>query len=107
MSDEIKSRLELISEELYTNIFSYAYPENEGKIEITLVRENSAITCIFKDKGIPYNPLEKPDPDIDFPPEKRDAGGLGIFMVKNTVDEIDYEYEDECNILTMTLFINK
>ena len=107
LTDNMKSRLELISEELYTNIFSYAYPENEGKIEVTLIRENSAITCIFRDKGIPYNPLEKPDPDIEFPPEKRDAGGLGIFMVKNTVDEIDYEYEDECNILTMTLFMNK
>ncbi len=105
LHDDIKGKLELVSEEIYTNIFSYAYPEQEGRVEVVLARENSAITCIFRDKGIPYNPLERPDPDVTLPPENRDAGGLGIFMVKNTVDEISYEYEDECNILTMTIFM--
>ena len=105
LTDETKGKLELVSEELYTNIFSYAYPENEGKIEVIIMKETGSLTLIFRDNGIPYNPLENPDPDVTLPPENRDIGGLGIYMVKSTVDEIDYEYKNECNILTMTIFI--
>ena len=105
LNHDAVNKLQLISEELYTNIFSYAYPEKEGIVEVALRKENSAVTCIFRDWGIPYNPLERPDPDVTLPPESRDCGGLGIYIVKNSVDEISYEYREGSNILKMTIFI--
>ena len=56
---------------------------------------------IVADNGIQYNPLEKPDPDVTLPPESREQGGLGIFIVKNSVDDINYQYHDYKNILTL------
>ena len=105
LNQEVCAKLNLISEELYTNIFSYAYSDNQGNIEVTLLKETAALTCVFRDWGTPYNPLERPDPDVTLPPESRKCGGLGIFIVKNSVDEISYEYEEGSNILTMTIFI--
>ena len=105
LNKELTEKLELISEEIYTNIFSYAYPENNGEVEVTLTKENNVLTLVFKDNGIPYNPLERPDPDITLPPESREQGGLGIFIVKSSVDEISYEYQDNSNILTMKIFL--
>ena len=55
----------------------------------------------FMDMGIPFNPLEKPDPDITLPAEQRDAGGLGIFMVKKTMDSVLYQREGQKNILIL------
>ncbi len=105
LNKELTEKLELISEEIYTNIFSYAYPENNGDAEVTLTKENNVLTLVFKDNGIPYNPLERPDPDVTLPPESREQGGLGIFIVKSSVDEISYEYQDNSNILTMKIFL--
>ncbi len=103
LNQNIVDKLNLISEELYTNIFSYAYANNEGEIEVQLIKDTYNLTIIFADKGIPYNPLEKPDPDVTMPPESRDAGGLGIFIVKNSVDEISYGYLNNTNTLTMKI----
>ena len=103
INQEIAEKLHLVSEELYTNIFSYAYETHEGYLEAVLERDETGVTFILKDRGIPYNPLERPDPDVTLPPESRDMGGLGIFIVKNSVDEISYEYKDGFNILTMKL----
>ena len=105
LNQDIISKLHLISEELYTNIFSYAYPNNEGYIKVLLQKRNKELICTIADKGIPYNPLEKPDPDVTLPPESREQGGLGIFIVKNTVDDISYEYKDGQNILTMKILL--
>ena len=54
------------------------------------------------DSGVPYNPLEKKDPDVTLPAEKREVGGLGIFMAKKSMDHIEYEYKDGMNVLRMT-----
>ena len=105
LEQDIQGKLHIISEELYTNIFSYAYANHEGNVEITLEKENEKLTFIFKDNGVKYNPLEHEDPDVTLPPENRDMGGLGIFIVKNSVDEISYEYKDNTNILTMKIFV--
>ena len=55
----------------------------------------------FIDHGIPYDPLKKDDPDVTLSAEERAIGGLGIFMVKKTMDEITYEYKDGQNILSI------
>ena len=55
----------------------------------------------FQDRGVPYNPLAKADPDITLSAEERDIGGLGIYMVKQSMDRVEYRYENGCNILTL------
>ena len=98
-------KLELMVEEIFANISSYAYGVEKGNIQIEISKAGSKIIVKFEDDGIKYNPLEKEDPDINIPVEKRKIGGLGIFMVKNTADDIKYEYKEKKNILTLTLNI--
>ena len=100
VSSAVRQNIELSFEEIYTNIFSYAYPPFEGEVEISIKREGDDIVLRFKDWGVPYNPLEKQDPDINLPPEQRPVGGLGIFMVKQLSKSVEYIYEN-ANILTV------
>ena len=64
-------------------------------------KESGTITFRLTDKGVPFNPLEKPDPDITLSAEDREVGGLGIFITKQTMDSLAYTYENGNNILTM------
>jgi anti-sigma regulatory factor (Ser/Thr protein kinase) len=93
--------LDLSVEEIFVNIASYAYGEGEGEAEISLdfSEEDNMLTITFRDSGLPYDPLAKEDPDVTLSLEERKIGGLGIFMVKKNVDEMDYEYKDGQNIL--------
>lgn len=101
INDELKNKLDMCGEEIYANIAFYAYPKTEGDIRVAVLKDETQITLKFADDGIPYNPLEKPDPDITLPPEQRPLGGLGIFMVKEMADDIQYEYTNDSNILTL------
>ena len=87
------------------NIAYYAYGKGKGSgnatIQIKMEDNPPKITLIFIDQGTPYNPLENKDPDITLDIEDREIGGLGIFLVKKTMDELSYEYVDGQNILTM------
>lgn len=95
--------IELSCEEVYTNIISYGYPEsNAGDVEIKMTKGENFLQIDFTDDGIEYNPLEKADPDINLSIDERDVGGLGIFMVKQMVDDIKYSRENNMNILTLT-----
>lgn len=91
-------------EEIYINIASYAYEDGPGMAEIELEHNDAegAVDITFKDSGIPYNPLEKEDPDVTLSAEERAIGGLGIYMVKKSMDDMKYKYEDGKNILTIT-----
>ncbi len=90
-------------EEVYVNIAHYAYGGEPGEaiVDMDILSEPRAIKLVFKDRGIPYNPLEKEDPDITLSAEERSIGGLGIFMVKTTMDHVEYEYSEGQNILSM------
>ena len=90
-------------EEVFVNVSHYAYPNGSGEasLSIDFDSESRLMTFVLKDSGIPFNPLAKPDPDITLSAEKRQIGGLGIFMMKKTMDEVSYAYKDEKNILTM------
>lgn len=88
-------------EEIFINIASYAYPENDGAVQIEEEVESNTIKILFADEGLPYNPLAKADPDITASAQEREIGGLGIFMVKQMSDEIRYEYKDGKNCLYM------
>jgi serine phosphatase RsbU (regulator of sigma subunit)/anti-sigma regulatory factor (Ser/Thr protein kinase) len=90
-------------EEVFVNVAKYAY-ENTGTVEITLSKFRDHITFVFKDRGVPFNPLDKEDPNINASSEDREIGGLGIFMVKKIMDKVTYEYANNENILTLVKY---
>lgn len=91
-------------EEVFVNVAHYAYGDKKGdvKLAISLPETADSVTFRISDKGIPFDPLKKPDPDITLSAEERDIGGLGIFITKKTMDTVSYAYENGANILTMT-----
>lgn len=93
--------LDIAVEELFVNIAHYAYTPKEGDATIQIFFENDHIIITFIDSGKPYNPWAKEDPDTTLSLEERQIGGLGIYMVKNSMDEVGYEYENGKNIVTI------
>lgn len=89
-------------EEIFVNIAHYAYNPKTGETTIDLDIKDGSAVFRFIDSGVPYNPLEKADPDVTLEAEERGIGGLGIFMVKKMMDGVDYQYTDGKNIFTMT-----
>lgn len=95
-------QIEVSVDELFTNIASYAYPDGDGTAKIRIDdSEKGAITISLIDWGVPFDPLQHEDPDISLLAEDRPIGGLGIFMVRKTMDDVKYEYRDGMNILTI------
>lgn len=88
-------------EEIFVNVAHYAYPNPPGKLDIGLDCVDNTVTMQFIDSGIPFDPLAKKDPDVTLSVEDRSIGGLGIFMVKKTMDDVSYEYKDGKNMLTI------
>ena len=99
----IMMKVDIAVEELFVNIANYAYDDNNGKATIQIEENEDESVCIsFIDSGKPYNPLEKEDPDVTLSAEERNIGGLGIFMVKKSMDNVEYKYVDGKNMLTIT-----
>ena len=101
---KVKTQIDVAVEELFVNIASYAYQPDVGPATLRVkTDENDPQTVVitFIDQGVPYNPLEKSDPDTTLPAEQRQIGGLGIYMVKKSMDAITYEYRNGHNILTI------
>ncbi|MCQ2385283.1 MAG: ATP-binding protein [Clostridia bacterium] len=100
---KVQSQVAVAVDEIFTNIASYAYPGGEGDASLAIGMDEAKgiLTLTFTDSGIPYNPLEKEDPDITLSAEERHIGGLGIFMVKKLMDGMTYVRENGKNILTM------
>jgi sigma-B regulation protein RsbU (phosphoserine phosphatase) len=90
-------------EEVFVNVAHYAYGETQGdvKFDIAFDKQSREITFRMADKGVPFNPLNKPEPDITLSAEEREIGGLGIFITKKTMDLVSYAYEKGENVLTM------
>ena len=103
-SVKAQMQIDIAVEELFVNIAHYAYAPDTGMAVICVEKdvEKKKISITFRDKGKPYNPLVKTDPDITLSAEERSIGGLGIFMVKKSMDDMHYEYKDGQNILTIT-----
>ncbi|MCM8826663.1 MAG: ATP-binding protein [Candidatus Omnitrophica bacterium] len=94
--------LELASEEVIVNIINYAYPSGTGEMEITCapLQDNKGIKVEVVDWGMSFNPLDRPLPNINAPIEEREIGGLGIYLLRKTMDDVSYRREDGKNILT-------
>jgi len=89
-------------EELFVNVAHYAYPDSKGTVKIGIDTSGDSIVVQLTDSGIPFDPVAKPDPDITESADERKIGGLGIYMVKKSMDSITYEYKDNQNILTIS-----
>ena len=96
-------QIDIAIDELFGNIAHYAYnPEiGQATVRVEVIEDPLAVTITFIDNGVPYNPLEKEDPDTSLSAEEREIGGLGIYMVKKSMDDITYEYKDGQNILAI------
>ncbi len=94
-------QIDIAIDELFGNISNYAYNPDVGPatVRVEVTEEPLAVIITFIDGGVPYDPLSKADPNISLSAEEREIGGLGIFLVKKTMDDIAYEYKDGKNIL--------
>ena len=94
-------QIDIAIDELFGNIAHYAYNPDVGKatVRVEVIEDSLAVVITFIDNGVPYDPLAKADPDTTLSAEERDIGGLGIYMVKKSMDDITYEYKDGQNIL--------
>ncbi|MCR5461562.1 MAG: ATP-binding protein [bacterium] len=87
-------------EEIFVNVAKYAY-DDAGFVEVTLSNDKSSVKFVFRDSGKPFNPLDKKDPNITASSDEREIGGLGIYMVKQIMDSVVYEYTNNQNVLTL------
>ena len=116
LTEQIESQLEELNcpikpmmqinvaiDELLANIASYAYSQGKGEVTVRFDFEPDTRTAsiTFIDRGVPYDPLAKPDPDVTLGADDRMVGGLGIFLVKKTMDDMTYARVDDRNMLTI------
>ena len=96
-------QIDIAIDELFGNIAHYAYNPDVGEatVRVEVMEDPLSVVITFIDGGVPYDPLTQADPDITLSAEERAIGGLGIFMVKKTMDEITYRYENGSNILSI------
>lgn len=99
-------QVQIAVEEIFVNIAHYAYGESVGMVRIQVdvertTEQEQAAVITFADSGTPYNPLERKEPDTGLSAEERPIGGLGIFMVKKSVDSVEYEYRNGENVLVL------
>jgi anti-sigma regulatory factor (Ser/Thr protein kinase) len=94
-------QIDLAAEEIFVNIAQYSYAPATGSATIRLSVADGSAEITFIDSGIPYDPLAKEDPDITLSSEERQIGGLGIFLIKQYMDDVRYEYSDGQNKLTI------
>ena len=96
-------QIDVALEEAFVNVAHYAYGEKTGRARLDLEADEATgeLCLTLIDSGKPFDPLAREDPDLSLPAEQREAGGLGIRMVKKLLDEVRYAYEDGQNVLTM------
>ena len=100
-SMKAQMQIDVAIEEIFVNIASYAYGPDGGEAKLSMEVRDGVAEFVFRDRGVAFDPLAKPDPDVTLSAEDRKIGGLGIFMVKKSMDEIYYRRENGENVLTM------
>ena len=96
------TQVALALEEAFVNVANYAYGDQHGTLDYSIEVLDGKLRFTLSDGGVPFDPLAKDDPDITLSAEERNIGGLGIFMVKKIMDEVDYSYSDGKNNLILT-----
>ena len=102
-------QIQLAAEEIYINIANYAYAPGTGPVVVRIGydMDRHAVKMAFVDHGMPYDPLAKEDPDTTLTAEEREVGGLGIFLVKKTMDNVHYVRSNHANVLTFEKLIDR
>ena len=100
--EKTRIQVDIAVEEIFVNIAHYASNPEVGKatIRVEISEKPLTISLTFMDSGKPYDPLSRKDPDVSLSAEQRHIGGLGIYMVKKSMDEIQYSYRNGTNMLT-------
>nr|WP_034909307.1 ATP-binding protein [[Eubacterium] cellulosolvens] len=100
---KIQTKMDVVIDELFSNIVYYAYPDTVGDttVRLQMPADRSGLTMTFIDSGEEYNPLFFEDPDITLSADDRSLGGLGILIVKSLMDDVRYERRDNQNLLTL------
>lgn len=98
-----QAQIDVAVDELFGNIAHYAYGTGKGPatVRVELREQPPAVVLTFLDRGMPYDPLMRQDPDTTLSAEERNIGGLGVYMVKKMMDEVSYDYRGGQNILTV------
>ena len=98
-----QTQIDVAIDELFSNIARYAYAPGTGEatVRFEYAEEERMVAITFIDRGVPYDPLAKADPDVTLSAEERSIGGLGIFLVKKTMDDMRYERSGDLNVLTI------
>ena len=94
----ITTQINIAAEEIFVNIAHYS---GSAEARISVGKSGDMAEITFTDSGRPYNPLARPDPDVTLSAEQRGIGGLGIYIVKKSMDEVSYDYRDGCNVFTI------
>ena len=103
LSMELQMNLNLVMEEMVTNVIFYAYPQDEeADIELLAKSDGKELTFVLSDQGKEFDPTAKEDADLDVNPAERELGGMGIFIVKNIMNKVTYQRLEGKNLLTMT-----
>ncbi|MBP5771263.1 MAG: ATP-binding protein [Bacteroidaceae bacterium] len=96
-------RLHLALEEAVANVINYAYPEGtRGEIHLRVSSDAGKLVFVITDQGIPFDPTSVDEPDITADADQRTIGGLGVFLMRQYMDKLQYENRDGLNILTLT-----
>ena len=95
---KIQNQIRIVVDEVFSNIARYAYHPEVGGATVRIAVDDD-ITIEFEDSGVAYDPLAKEDPDVSLSAEEREIGGLGLFLVKNLMDSVEYRREGNKNIL--------
>lgn len=100
-SQRIQTQINIAIDELFSNIAHYAYNPATGPATVQVEVEKNPLSVVvtFIDRGKPYDPLSAREPDLSLDLMQRPVGGLGIFLVRRTMDDVSYEYRDGRNIL--------
>ena len=101
ISKELANKIDICVEEIFANILHYAYSDKVGVFEVEFKKTEDNIILEFQDEGVVFNPLDKPDPNLHLPPEKKALGGLGIYLTKKMSNDVVYKRENNKNILTI------
>lgn len=102
-NSKIISQIDIAVDEICSNIFNYAYKDKKGQVLVEISYQDKMVVIRFVDTGVKFNPLEKEDPDVHLSLQERKIGGLGIYLVKQLMDDVKYEYSlKNENILTIT-----
>ena len=106
LSMELQMNLNLVMEEMVTNVIFYAYPQDEeADIELLAKSDGKELTFVLSDQGKEFDPTAKEDNDLSVNPAERELGGMGIFIVKNIMNKVTYQRLEGKNLLTMTKVI--